>query len=216
MDSRVTFAVGVCAFAFCFNLDLQSAGANSGPATQDQSRRVRSTATNGELHVTRNAAGRYFVEFRSRSALSYGHTFIVHGRMNERGPIASSQVAGLHPAGDDPTPWLIGHIIPVPSETGPSDGDLDERYVSARYRVQLSEPEYRRVTAYIKQLQASSPTWHAITYNCNAFVADIARYMGLQTPSSTLLYPADFISELRTLNSGLGKQDTTSGQPTTN
>src|SRR5688500_158407 len=219
MDSRVTFAVGVCVCvsAFCFSLDLRSAGAHARPATQDPgSRRVRTTANNGELQVARNASGQYFVEFRSRSALSYGHTFVVHGRMNARGPIASSQVAGLHPAGDDPTPWLIGHVIPVPSETGPSDGDLDERYVSARYLVPLSEPEYRRVTAYIKQLQARSPAWHAITYNCNAFVADIARFMGLQTPSSTLLYPADFISELRTLNSGSKKQDAMSGQPITN
>jgi len=140
----------------------------------------------------------------------------VHGRLNARGGIASSEVAGLHPAGDDPTPWLIGHVIPVPSETGASDGDLDEKYVSARYRVVLSEPEYRRVAAYIKELQANSPAWHAIAYNCNAFVADIARYMGLKTPSSTLLYPADFINELRTLNTASANQAATLAQPNAN
>src|SRR5687767_5467638 len=32
-------------------------------------------------------AGRYFVEFRSRYALSYGHTFLVHGRLNEKGEV---------------------------------------------------------------------------------------------------------------------------------
>ena len=30
-------------------------------------------------------AGRYFVEFRSRYALSYGHTFLEHGRLNDKG-----------------------------------------------------------------------------------------------------------------------------------
>lgn len=220
---RLSLTIGLFAFAFGFGMDLRPAGAHSGLVAtgigshlQNHARRVRTIANNGEQQVARNAAGRYFVEFRSRFALSYGHTFAVHGRLNTRGRIASSEVAGLHPAGDDPTPWMIGHIIPVPSETGPSDGDLDEKYVSARYRVILSEPEYRRVAAYIKQLQSSSPAWHAITYNCNAFVADIARFMGLKTPSSTLLYPADFINELRTLNTGAGKQAATLGQFTTN
>src|SRR4051794_15409618 len=220
---RLSLTIGLCAVALGFGLDLPSADAHSGPAAtgigthlQNHSRRVRTTVSDGEQQGPRNAAGRYFVEFRSRFALSYGHTFAVHGRLNARGGIASSEVAGLHPAGDDPTPWLIGHVIPVPSETGASDGDLDEKYVSARYRVVLSEPEYRRVAAYIKELQANSPAWHAIAYNCNAFVADIARSMGLKTPSSTLLYPADFINELRTLNTGEGKQAATLGQPTAN
>src|SRR4051812_29269923 len=223
MNSRCkSLAVGLFALALSFGMDLQPASAHSGPAAtkvsahfQNHARRVRTTASDGEQQGLRNSAGRYFIEFRSRYALSYGHTFAVFGRANARGGITSFEVAGLHPAGDDPTPWMIGHVSPVPSETGASDGDRDEKYVSARYRVMLSEPEYRKVTAYIKDLQANSPAWHAIAYNCNAFVADIARSMGLKTPSSTLLYPADFINELRTLNTGEGKQAATLGQPTT-
>jgi hypothetical protein len=149
-----------------------------------------------------HAAGAYYIEFRSRYAQSYGHTFAMFGRLNARGQIVEREVAGLHPAGDSPVPWMIGHLVFVPSETGPSDGDLEEKYVSARYRVVLSESEYQRVTTHIKELQASSPVWHAVTYNCNAFVADIAKFMGLQTPSSTLLYPADFINSMRELNKG--------------
>lgn len=220
---RNSLTIGLFALALSFGIDLQPVSAHSGPAGpkvgahfQSHARRVRTTSSEGEQQVLRNGAGRYFIEFRSRFALSYGHTFAVYGRQNARGGIISSEVAGLHPAGDDPTPWLIGHVIPVPSETGASDGDRDEKYVSARYRVMLSEPEYRKVTAYIKDLQANSPAWHAIAYNCNAFVADIARSMGLKTPSSTLLYPADFINELRTLNTGEGKQAATLEQPTAN
>lgn len=151
---------------------------------------------------TQRAGAQYFIEFRARQALSYGHTYATFGRMTGQGKIVESKVAGLHPAGDSPVPWMVGHVLLVPSETGPSDGDLEERYVSARYRVLLSEAEYRRVTAFISELQANSPMWHAVLYNCNAFVADIAKFMGLKTPSSTLSYPADFINELRTLNSG--------------
>jgi hypothetical protein len=38
----------------------------------------------------------HYVEFRARYALSYGHTFLVHGRWPD-GRIATREVAGLHP-----------------------------------------------------------------------------------------------------------------------
>jgi hypothetical protein len=151
------------------------------------------------------AAGGYFVEFRSRYAASYGHTFLVHGRLNangEVGELTPDQVAGLHPASESPTPWMIGHVVPVPSETGPSDGDLEEQYVSARFRVMLSEPEYRKVVAHIRERQKNSPLWHAVLYNCNAWVGEIARFMGLKAPMDTLQFPAEYINAMRELNSG--------------
>ena len=43
--------------------------------------------------------------------------------------------------------------------------------------------------------------WHAVLYNCNAFVGDIARNMGLQAPGS-LEFPADYINGIRRLNGG--------------
>ena len=101
---------------------------------------------------------------------------------------------------------MAGHIILVPSETGASDGDTEDQYIIARYRILLTEPEYRRLVAHMKQMQASSPLWHAVLYNCNAFVADIAKYMGLKTPFSTLQMPKEFITSLRELNTGPGSQ----------
>ena len=64
----------------------------------------------------------------------------------------------------------------------------------------LSEAEYKKVTTYIKNLQAKSPMWHAVIYNCNAFVGDIASFMGLKTPNSTMLMPKDYIDGIRDLN----------------
>jgi hypothetical protein len=149
--------------------------------------------------------GAYFVEFRSRYALSYGHTFLVYGQLTPKGelpPLSAENVAGFHPAGEGPELWTAGHIVPVQSETGPSDGDLEEEYVSARYRVYLKEPDFRKVAAFIKQRQKITTMWHAALYNCNAWVGDIARSMGLRVPLNTLQYPASFITELRNLNSG--------------
>ncbi|WP_375459368.1 hypothetical protein [uncultured Enterovirga sp.] len=146
--------------------------------------------------------GLYFVEFRSRYALSYGHTFAAFGQLNGRGQIVSSEVAGLHPAGDSSLPWMIGHLLPVPSETGPSDGDLDEKYISARYRVTMNEAEYNKVVAKIRDMQKTSTLWSATVYNCNAFVGDIARFMGLKADLSTMLMPPNYINALRDLNNG--------------
>lgn len=146
--------------------------------------------------------GAYFIEFRSRYALSYGHTFAAFGRLNSRGQIISREVAGLHPAGDSSVPWMIGHIVPVPSETGPSDGDLEDQYISNRYRVTMNEADYTKLVAKIRQMQRSTPLWSATAYNCNSFVSDIARYMGLRGDVSPLRKPADFIAELRRVNGG--------------
>ena len=155
----------------------------------------RSSAANASVHGDR----RYFVEFRSRYALTYGHTYVVHGRTNKAGAAIERNVAGLHPASTSALPYVLGHFVPVPAETGWSDGDLEEEYRSASWRVMLNEAEYRDVAGYIRRLQASSRVWQASVYNCNAFTGKIARYMGYKAPSN-YLRPQEFITSLREMN----------------
>lgn len=158
----------------------------------------------------------YFIEFRARYALSYGHTFLVHGRLNangEVGQVTSEQVAGLHPAGDGPQLWSLGHVIAVPAETGASDGDTEDQYISARFRVVLNEQTYRRYAAHIRQKQRTPTMWHAVLYNCNTWIGEIANYMGLNAPSNNLLYPADFINTMRTMNSRKSPEMDTPSSP---
>jgi hypothetical protein len=147
-----------------------------------------------------NSARPYFVEFRARSAHSYGHTFLVHGRVGQK--ITKRDVVGLHPASESSVPWMIGHLIPVVSETGASDGDYEDKYIIARYRVLLTEPEYKKTLATMRRMQASSPVWHAVLYNCNRFVGDIAQTMGLQSPGNSLLMPKEYINTLKAVNGG--------------
>jgi hypothetical protein len=147
--------------------------------------------------------GRYFVDFRSRTAASYGHAFLWYGRLKEDGRVGTIEVAGLHPASDSVVPYIIGHILPVPSETGKSYGDLDEQYLTASYRVYLTDAQARTVFAYIRQKQASSPLWQAGTVNCTGFISDVASYMGLRTPAMpTLMYPEDLVKAIKKLNGG--------------
>jgi hypothetical protein len=142
----------------------------------------------------------YFIEFRARSAQSYGHTFAVIGRSGQK--LTKANVVGLHPATESTLPWVVGHFILVPSETGWSDGDIENQYIIAKYRIPLNEVQYKKLMTYVAELKAKSPVWHAVLYNCNAFVGDIAKHLGLQVPSSTLLMPKEYITELRTMNAG--------------
>lgn len=142
----------------------------------------------------------YFVEFRSRTAASYGHSFVLHGKLGANGRFGKFEVAGLHPKGYDPNVYMQGHVMPVPAETGASWGDLDEQYLTARYCVVLSEAEYQRAAAYIRRLQATSKEWHAPTNNCNSFIGDIARHMGLLAPPTPILLPEHFVTLIKDLN----------------
>lgn len=179
--------------------DARSADDQQEPAAPVTGKKQRVAVAKATPRADQRSGKTHFIEFRARSALSYGHTFAAFGRLNSRGQIEAFEVAGLHPAGESSVPWSIGHVIAVPSETGPSDGDLEEQYVTARFRIDLTEPEYRKLVGHIRRLQNNSPMWHAVLYNCSAFVADIGKYMGLQAPHP-LLYPADFINGMREMN----------------
>jgi len=169
----------------------------AGAQTSSQSQTLR--PANGSAAAT-SGSGQYYFEFRSRQAWDYGHTFVVFGRVGE--PPSKKNVAGLSPKGDDPQMWLMGHYVPVPSDTGWTDGDLEDRYITSRYRVLVSKEQYDRTVAYIRQLQAKSTTWSVEMYNCNAFVADIAKFMGLRVPASSWIYPKVFVSNMRKINTG--------------
>jgi len=154
---------------------------------------------NSQSGPTENKGDAYFIEFRSRNALSYGHSYVVFGRADKAGEMIDPEVAGLHPTSYAASVYMLGHVLPVPAETGASDGDLEEPYRSASWRIMVSEPKYQEVVAYIRKLQANSPLWDARFYNCNAFAAEVARFMGYKTPP-ILLRPQQFMTKLREMN----------------
>jgi hypothetical protein len=141
----------------------------------------------------------YFVEFRSRGAQSFGHTFVLFGKLGEGNRFASYKIAGLHPKGGSQE-YTMGLWFPVAAETGPSDGDVDQQFMTARYCVTLTEAEYNRLVPYIRQLQTEHKTWHGTTYNCNSFGMDVAKFIGLDTPNPNASLPKDLIEKLAELN----------------
>ena len=153
-------------------------------------------AARSDVKPRATTRGPYYVDFRARTAASYGHAFVWYGKTSEK----EVEVAGLAPAGDM-LPYILGHVLFVPAETGATYGDLDEQYLTASYRVYLSEADAKRVFAYIKHLQETSPVWNAATANCTAFIGRIATFMGLDAPFH-LLKPEEYVNQLRELNGG--------------
>ena len=143
-----------------------------------------------------SAKGPYYVDFRARTAASWGHAFVWYGKTSER----KVEVAGLTPAGDT-LAYVAGYVTWVPSETGASYGDLDPEYLTAHYRVYLNEPDAKRVFAYIRKLQASSPVWNAEISNCTSFIGSIADFMGLKVPHRWQR-PEEYVTSLKAMNGG--------------
>jgi len=189
---------GFCAAAVMPKCEIQSASAHEvhkrtvEAHALDEAKPTHTARTPG----SGSAKGSYYVDFRARTAASWGHAFVWYGRTGER----QVEVAGLTPAGDS-LDYVLGYVMRVPSETGASYGDLDPQYLTASYRVYLNEPDAKRVFAYIKKLQASSPVWNAETSNCNAFIGSIANFMGLKVPNRWER-PENYVNNLKAMNGG--------------
>jgi len=160
-----------------------------------------------------NPAKRYFVEFRARNAASYGHMYVMYGEVNDRQEIIRSEIAGFFPAGDKRDcvncsvfNWTVGHVVPVPSEIGASDGDLEEKYVLARFRVWIDAAQYKRLVAYIKERKANKTPWNAFFNNCVTFGRDVAVFMNVKVPfvvaaaPSIVMYPETLVNMIREAN----------------
>jgi hypothetical protein len=184
---RRALVLGLCAAAISAGLQAQPASA------QDPN---GATATSAQSQPAGKAI--YYVDFRARTAASYGHAFVWYGRADQK----QIEVAGLHPATESVVPYILGHVVPVLAETGKSYGDLDEQYLTANYRVYMTEAQAKDVFAFIKHLQAISPVWNAATWNCVAFIQTIALHMGLKVPGNHLMYPEDWVNSLKRLNGG--------------
>lgn len=193
---------------------LSSASVPRGTSGQVEPRAGRAWSLNDEPYIGHGAPQwHYFVEFRARNAASYGHMYVMFGEVNHRHEIVKSEVAGFFPAGDDRDCvncsvylWTIGHVIPVPSEIGASDGDLEEQYVLARFRVWVDAQQYQGLIAYINERKANKGLWNAFFANCVTFARDVASFLKVKMPPliafspSVVMYPEHLVNAMREAN----------------
>jgi len=93
---------------------------------------------------------------------------------------------------------MLGHFFPMEAATIPDKGTLGYK-ITSRFRRPLTAAEYQRLKLVIGHIRAVHHSWSVLAYNCNDFVADVARGMGMQTPT-TLSLPYDFIPKLQAIN----------------
>jgi hypothetical protein len=139
----------------------------------------------------------YYVEFRVAVDGVYGHSYIAYGRLDRLGRPATAAYADIHPTGDFPS-MVLGHFFSMEAATIPEKDTMGYK-IANRFRRPLTAAEYRRLTSVIVRIRAVHHSWSVLAYNCNDFVADVARGMGMQTPT-TLSLPYDFIPRLQAIN----------------
>jgi hypothetical protein len=192
-------------------VDAPASKSSSAPSSSARNAHTKAWSTAEEPYIGAGAPHwRYFVEFRARNAASYGHVYVMYGEVNARHEIIKSEIAGLFPAGDargcencSIYNWTIGHVLPVPSEIGASDGDLEEQYVLARFRLWVDADQYKRLSAYIRERKAEKGPWNALFANCVSFGRDVASVLKLDIPPKVAMgfvYPQGFVEELREAN----------------
>lgn len=146
------------------------------------------------------ASGGYYIEFRVAQIGAYGHSYVAYGRLNGAGKPASAQYADLHPRGNYAV-MALGHVLSVPANTV-WDPDVLKLPVASSYRRKLSAAEYQKLLAAIKHANANkNPYWNAISNNCNHYVAQLARAIGLRAPNDFQV-SYSFVPALREMNEG--------------
>ena len=143
------------------------------------------------------AARRYVIEFRARDGGVFGHTYVAYGLTDRDGRLRHPHYAGFYPSGVLSQTALLAVMV-TPAEVGSEPWDKTKR-TEMVYRRELSPGTYARLIREVGDLRQTRPFWHLIFYNCNSFAADVARWMGLQLPT-TLQVPRDFVQQLYILN----------------
>jgi hypothetical protein len=144
------------------------------------------------------STGSYYIEFRVAQIGTYGHSYVAYGRLNAQGRPADYHYADLHPTGNYAL-MALGHIVPVPATTK-WDPEVLQLPVASSYRHRLAAAEYKNLLAAVQLARANKqPHWNAITNNCNHFVAQLAKAVGLRAPSDFQV-SYTFIPALRDLN----------------
>lgn len=144
------------------------------------------------------SSGGYYIEFRAARIGTYGHSYVVYGRLNARGEPADFHYTDRHPVGNYGL-MALGHVLPVPANTK-WDPEVLTLPISSTYRHRLTAVQYQNLLRAVRTAQAEkSPTWNALANNCNHYVAGLARAAGLKAPINLQL-SYDFVPTMRELN----------------
>ena len=135
--------------------------------------RAASTGAAAQTQVSEAEEYPNYVEFRVAVDGVYGHSYIAYGRLDSLGRPATAAYADIHPTGDFPS-MVLGHFFSMKAATIPEKDTLGYK-IARRFRQPLTATEYRRLKLVIVRIRAVHHAWSVLGYNCNDFVADVAR-----------------------------------------
>jgi hypothetical protein len=139
----------------------------------------------------------YFLDFRARGGGILGHTFIVYGRMDERGRVLQAHHASLYPHDAyEESPVLSVALVPGYVTFKREDPKKPTLVI---YRRKLNARQYAHLQLTIARLKTRERRWHMWLYNCNDFAGQVAREMDMVAPLPWVM-PSAFVNGLRALN----------------
>jgi hypothetical protein len=142
----------------------------------------------------------FYLEFRGRhEAGGFGHAYVILGTIDGIGQVSENVVVGFMPKSAEDDYWSkFG--VPVTGWVGVARSDFTRR-PEARFRIAVSRTTYFRTLNKIRSLRNTWTMYVLLLRNCNDFVNEIASSVALRTPTLTVQYPVDYVTELRVLNS---------------
>jgi hypothetical protein len=184
-------AHGVAFVVLAFALTLSACATVSGDNAAIRPQ-VASASQSGSL-----AATPFYVEFRTRPYFSIMHIFILYGAQDPDGKPLEWKTIGFYPEGGAMGPF-IGAVV-IPGVVGQEDY-YAHLPANASFRLNLTAEQYQRLTSFIEAERAKQPAYSLFFHNCNDFVADAAKAIGLKVPFFRLVPPPVFITLLEEMN----------------
>jgi len=144
--------------------------------------------------------GQKFVEFHGEFNYFPGNTSLIYGTLNRDGTPLKYTYVSHEPAGGV-FGLVLGSIIPFPSNYNGYSWDKSSP-PATKYRVLLTDKEYRKLDAFIKRERKDRKIFWLYTQNCVRFVRDAARAIGLKAPEGTFVLPPTYVNMLSWYNRG--------------
>ena len=91
-----------------------------------------------------------------------------------------------------------GHFAGVAGSIKTSKESVNFAIIDS-YRRRLTAQQYKSLVAAVERAKKQPQVWNVVFHNCNDFVAEMARSLGLRAPSN-LVHPYMYIAAMRSLN----------------
>ena len=144
----------------------------------------------------------YYMEMRLRHTppLPVGHVFIAYGRLGPDGQPLDEKLIMLAPIGGYGGAAFAA-ALPMPGVLKPYGDDCVLRPIAA-YRISLSPSKYEKLLLEIKKQKAKKPSYALFAYNCNHFMSDVAKSVGVLPPKNIYSASLTYFYDMMDRNEG--------------